>query len=561
MSADLVVWLARLRELSEVASRGIRVEEALGLVAATARELLPLDFCGVLTPDATRSALLLTGWDGLSADYVDRINRSNPVGLGSEAPSSRAYFGGLPVVVTDIEAERGFEPWGGIAHDQGYTSMISVPLRSERGILGTLNGYHAARHEYSADEIERMTLLANHAAVALSSAGLVDELRRSNEALVEQRDLLTRSQAIREQLLQASLGSRGVDAVIQTLERIIRRPVTYVPLHDGGTRIADAAEPASRTHPLTVEGEIVGELVIAPPAAEPLPAEPDSIEDVAAGHAVAVLTLELLRQRTAVDTEHRIAGELLQDVLTMGITEQSLNRARAMGFDLATLSAATVVSVRTRDAEDPLSEQRLRRGILSRLGHLRLDSSGGTFRPMVSEHQGKIIALWPESVADIAGDETHNHLEAAYPRAEVTVASSGPARAGLADAVRIAVGTHALAERHAPGRAVTAPDLGVAGLLLHIDDADALSSFLDAQLGNVVAYDRRRGTALVKTLEQLVAHGLDRSATAERMRLHVNTVQQRIRRVEALTSRDLTDPRSLLDLTAALAIHSMLSSR
>lgn len=63
------------------------------------------------------------------------------------------------------------------------------------------------------------------------------------------------------------------------------------------------------------------------------------MDTLALGHAVAVLSLELLRQRTARDSEYSIAGELLQDVLTAGITEQSLHCAAAMGIDLEHASA------------------------------------------------------------------------------------------------------------------------------------------------------------------------------------------------------------------------------
>ncbi|MBQ3358894.1 MAG: GAF domain-containing protein [Microbacterium sp.] len=558
MSADLVSWLARLREITEVASRGIPVEEALGLVAATARELLPLDFCGVFTPNATRTALLLTGWDGLSRDYVQRINQTNPVGLGSEAPSSRAYFGGLPVVVTDIEAESGFEPWGGIAHDQGYTSMISVPLRSDRGILGTLNGYHARRHTYTADEIERLTLLANHAAAAIASAALVDDLRRSNEALVEQRDLLARSQAIREKLLQASLSSRGIDSVVSALQGIVRRPASYSSSTDP-TAFAVEGRKALVTRPITIDGEVVGELTIWRDEVEtPQDAHAEGIEEVAIGHAVAVLTLELLRQRAALDTEHRIAGELLQEVVNSGISEQALRRADAMGFDLTRLRVATTISISHQEQSDTTANANLQRGALVRLGRLRLEVDASRLRPLVAEYAGHIVAVWPDSVSDDVGDEIHASLSDAYPAAIVTVAASGLPRRTLGEAVRVAIGAHALAVRFAPGGAVRASELGYSGVLLHIDEPEVLGQHLHTQLGPVLEYDSLRGASLIRTLQSLVAHDFDRSATAEALQLHVNTVQQRVRRVEALLQKNLSSPRDLLDVVSALSIHSML---
>ncbi|MET0992121.1 MAG: GAF domain-containing protein [Lacisediminihabitans sp.] len=552
-----MTWVARLRQLSELAVSDVSMSDALASVAATARELMPLDFCGVLTPNEDGTALIITGWDGLSSEYVDRINRSNPVGLESTAPSSRAYHEGVAVAVSDIEAERGFAPWGGVAQAQGYRSMISVPLRSERGILGTLNGYHAEKHHYTADETERMMLLANHAAVVIASAGVMDDLRRSNETLVEQRDLLTRSQAIREQLLQASLGSRGTQAVLDTLERIVRRPVEFLSLSDDYAA-ADDADAAAVGRSVFVEGEMVGELVIR--AGEDNPAEPaeDDLVEVAMGHAAAVLSLELLRQRAALDTENRIAGELLQDVLTAGITEQSLHRARAMGFDLATLRVATATTVASHRSTGGAPEQRLQRAALARLLRVRVAAGTQTVAPLVAELRGKLIALWPDTTAEDPANAVHAAITEALPRAIVTVSSSGSGSATLGEAVRIAAGVLDLAATSAtPGGVVHAPELGFVGMMLHIDDTDLLLDFVQEQLGAVIDYDARRGTELLATLDMLFALGSDRGAAAKAMRVHVNTVQQRLRRVEALTGRNLASPVTMLDITAALAIHGL----
>lgn len=55
--------------------------------------------------------------------------------------------------------------------------MFSVPLVAGAEVVGTLNGYHSAVHDFTDHEVERLTLLANHAAIALASARMVEELR------------------------------------------------------------------------------------------------------------------------------------------------------------------------------------------------------------------------------------------------------------------------------------------------------------------------------------------------------------------------------------------------
>src|SRR4051812_25990390 len=89
--AELLTWLSALRTLSSAATSAADLQHVLDLVAETARTLLGFDFCGVLTLDPARASLVIAGWSGLSADYVNRVNTERPVRLDSGAPSSQAF--------------------------------------------------------------------------------------------------------------------------------------------------------------------------------------------------------------------------------------------------------------------------------------------------------------------------------------------------------------------------------------------------------------------------------------------------------------------------------------
>lgn len=560
MRSELVTWLDRLRELSSIVDAGLPLGESLGLVASTARELLGFDFCGVLTPDAGARALVITGWSGLSRRYVDSVNSSSPVVLGGTAPSSRAYFSGEPVSVSDIATESGFAPWGGVAVQQGYHSMISVPLRAAGRVLGTLNGYHAETHHYTVDEVERLTLLAGYAAAALHSASLVDELREANDSLRRQRDLLTRSEAIHDRLLRVSLDSGGIDGVVTTLSELIGRPVS---MHDPAGEVlaaagaaADGASPDEGVvRPVLLGAETAGSIVVGGAALDP-------VDSRAVDHAAVVIALELLRLRTALETEYRIQGELLSDVLLFGPGERAERRARTLGHELAALRFAVVAEV-----PGAASGDRRRRVLtaLSAVSAVRLRGpADDERRPLVAEHQGLIVALWPLGETDpAAGDDVaarvHEGLRAAFPADPVLVASSGARRSGLADAHRVAVGAIGLARASGLDDGVVTPDsLGILGVLLQVDQPDALLEFARRQLGAVIDYDARRGTELLATLRAFLDSGADRSATATRLRVHPNTVQQRLRRIEALTGTELRTPADLLSISSALAVWQLV---
>jgi sugar diacid utilization regulator len=586
MQSELVTWLSRLRELSSIAGAGLPLEESLRLVARTARELLGFDFCGVLIPDAESKALVIAGWSGLSRRYVDSVNHSSPVTLGSTAPSSRAFFSGKPIAVSDIKTESGFAPWGGVAVQQGYQSMISVPLRAAGRVLGTLNGYHAVTHHYSAVETERLTLLAGYAAAALHSASLVDELREANDSLVTQRDLLTRSEAIHRRLLGVSLESGGITGIVETLSELIARPVTM--FDAGGEKLAgsaaaggaavgssDASEGSTR--PVMLGTEVAGTLVLGDPA------RLDPIDSRAVDHAAVVIALEMLRLRTALETEYRIRGELLSDVLLFGVNEQAEQRARKLGHDLSALQLAVVAEV---PGQVSGGEQRRTLSALSAVSAVRLAGHPlETVKPLVAEHQGLLVALWPvkapgadssTAAGSLSGNATGPAVDlgeraaarvlaalgAAFPGEQVLVASSGSRCSDLADAYRVATGAFGLARAsgHRHG-VVTPPALGILGVLLQVDRPEALLEFARKQLGPVIDYDDRRGSELLATLRTFLDCGTDRAATAALLRVHPNTVQQRLRRIESLTGTELRTPADLMTFSSALAVWQVASLR
>jgi purine catabolism regulator len=58
-------------------------------------------------------------------------------------------------------------------------------------------------------------------------------------------------------------------------------------------------------------------------------------------------------------------------------------------------------------------------------------------------------------------------------------------------------------------------------------------------VSRLAEYDRRRSTALLKTLEEFLRRRGNISATAEALYIHPNTLRQRLRRIGELTGIDL----------------------
>lgn len=582
--AELVTWLAALRALSAEASADTDLVEVLCLVADTARTLLGFDFCGVLVPDASRERLMLQGWSGLSEDYVRQVNSDRPIRLDSESPSSQAFHRGEPVAIRDVRIEPGFALWAGVAENQGYRAIVAVPLITGTEVLGTLNGYYTSVHTFTRFEIERLILLANHAAIAVTSARRLDELRTLTGSLREQRDALARSEQIHQRLLAVTLRSGGISGIAAALSDLIDRPVLIDDLRQ--TEIARAGEsveflsPAVRSAAaqlhtggpsatvqavVDVDGAVTGWLVAAvrlgndvaariwfPGDAEAL----DPLQIRAVEHATIVVSVELLREQTAAEVERRLRGELLTDVLSGSgaPSEQLLMRAQRLGHDLSVAHVAVVATL-----TGP-TEAGVRQAWQRALAEVAELASGYQPKPLVAMHVGTLVALWPEGtpINALPGVMVQRAIAQVSPRVTATVAVSPAYRSDHGEGFHIAKSALDIAlQAGRTDTVVTLEELGIVGLLLQLKDPAKLTEFADRTLGPVVAYDADHRTELMSTLRAYFSARLERNSTAKALLVHPNTVAQRLRRIEQLCGVDLADPAGTVQISSALTVYDV----
>ncbi len=88
-------------------------------------------------------------------------------------------------------------------------------------------------------------------------------------------------------------------------------------------------------------------------------------------------------------------------------------------------------------------------------------------------------------------------------------------------------------------------------LLLALQDEQVLASFCDSLLGPIEEYDAQRNGELLPTLGTFLASGGQWQATADRLRIHVNTLRHRLSKCEDLTGRNLSSMDDRVDLYIA----------
>ncbi|PWD95424.1 hypothetical protein DEQ16_10815 [Dietzia maris] len=155
---------------------------------------------------------------------------------------------------------------------------------------------------------------------------------------------------------------------------------------------------------------------------------------------------------------------------------------------------------------------------------------------LVTTYGDRAVMLLPGSDAGATARDVAARLAAH----QATVGGSGPITgvAGLAD-----VGDHVERARRAArllialdraGDGAATDELGLYGLLFSEADREFVGQFIERTLGPVRAADRARGTSLLDTLQAWFAADGSPSATADRLFVHVNTVYQRLDRLDSV---------------------------
>ena len=109
-----------------------------------------------------------------------------------------------------------------------------------------------------------------------------------------------------------------------------------------------------------------------------------------------------------------------------------------------------------------------------------------------------------------------------------------------------------LGRRRGAGTVVSHDLMGSHSLLLALQDQDVLDAFRESLLAPLEDYDAAQGGALIATLRAFLEAGGRWQETADRLHVHVNTLRNRLARVESLTGRHLDSTPDRVDLWLAL---------
>ncbi|MET7729986.1 GAF domain-containing protein [Streptomyces sp. NPDC005402] len=559
---------AELSALFETAHdlAGLRdLDAVLRAIVQRARSLLGTDVAYLSLNDPARGDTYMRVTEGSVAARFQQLRLGMGEGLGGlVAQTARPY------VTDDYFKDDRFQHTLTIdsgVRDEGLVAILGVPLTLGHHVIGVLFAADRRARVFEREQIALLGSFAALAAAAIDTANLLSETRsalteleRANEIIRDRSGVIERASDVHDRLAELVLRGGGVHDVAAAVSEILDGTVEFAELAPTEALEASRAEGHAVRQgddwiaAVAAGGELLGALVLrGHPGLDP-------VDQRTLERAAMVTSLLLLARRSAAEAEQRVRGELLDDLLDARDRDPRLLRERAARLD-ADLDATHVVLAARLDgpAADADQEAAARRRLWSAASHLAATRHG-----LAAARDGGTVLLLPLTAGDTAtglARRTAGHLGTAVHEA-VTVGASAPVRdlAVQLDAVAAAYeeGRRCLDALRLLGRSgdgAAAEDFGFLGLLL-AGDRD-IAGFVDRTIGQVVSYDERRGTDLLRTLDAYFACGMSPARTKDELHVHVNTVAQRLERVGRLVGEDWQSPARALEIQLALRLHRL----
>jgi sugar diacid utilization regulator len=271
----------------------------------------------------------------------------------------------------------------------------------------------------------------------------------------------------------------------------------------------------------------------------------DHDEITALEQAATVLAVELAHQRSLTEVEQRLRRDLVDDLVSGTDVASAYARSAALGHDLHGPHHVAVLQWR-QVAND---------AILRAVWHASVSLE---IPLLAARHAGGVVLL---TAGLTRMHDLYESVSAELGTAAGSIGVGGRSKAP-ADLPR---SFHEAQRAFGIRRGSNSPDgvtlfdqLGLYRLLGTDDSSGEITQFVREWLGPLLDYDERHHADLVRTLSEYLEHGGSYDETAQALLIHRSTLRYRLKRIRAITGRDLGDVDTRLNLHVATRALSVL---
>lgn len=369
------------KTVAEISAQ-LELDRVLESIAHRARELMETDSAYIALRDEDSDCLYMRVCVGITTEAFQRIKLERGQGLGGLVLQTQQ-----PAMIRDYrESEHLHDPLLDVVLGEGIRSKLAVPLKAADTVIGVLYVSNREPTTFSSTQVDLLSTLANHAAIAIENARLYESEKRTvlqlqelNRAVDNHLGTLKRTLDIHNQFTQIVLDGKGKKAVTRTLANLVGRPVAVLnrlgqvvaQAFPGGldgpawtpeiatavlAAIADNPDARSQPQVISVPQQSGRGIANVPDDAISILLKPiiaareffghviviqngqrlDQYYEMTVEQAATVLAIEMLRDKTAYEVELRLRGDFLDDLLAGSYEDERtiLDRAALLGYDL-----------------------------------------------------------------------------------------------------------------------------------------------------------------------------------------------------------------------------------
>ncbi|RWL76809.1 MAG: PucR family transcriptional regulator [Mesorhizobium sp.] len=516
------------------------------------------------------------------------------------SPSIVALNRNEPVYIRDARVSEEFPGYRREAFERDYRSVLVMPMNcvDEDGRPMVLTVVSREITEVSAEDIAFIGMIVHLGEIAVEKQHRLRQEKQAGERL-------QRALAAHTSLLQQALSEASVAALADKVGELLPNPVVVIDFHANlvvagrspseahfdaaawqqavagplNRQMFKAARGASearqsetlfiddgkhrfrlsvRIEPLTVDGEVVGALMIFP-----TPRESGQLDQMLLDSAKFALSVQMMRSFVRFRFETRSLTELLLEVVERRWRDEAdiVNRARRLGVNLAASHKMVVV--------DYADEAKNAGGGLADPHHAlaRLLQQAGIAGTVVAVEGGLVCLV----EADTGQDDSRlgklptrivEELGRYFEREPAVLVSE--VCSTLADYPAAWERCHRMIRiGRSFGRTgvFAGQDFGPLPMLVAAADVPDVRNFVDRSVGALIAHDREHGTPYLDTLFAYLREGCRSQACADAIGLHVTTLRYRLSRMEELFGIRLDTPEQRFAVELAIRLSGIINSR
>ncbi len=178
-----------LAAVGETISSESYLDRILQAISEMVAKTFDSPLCSIMILDEDKQELSIQAVRCSSPEYLNRL----PIRI-EESLIGRVVRERQLLAVEDVASEKLYR-YPELARKAGLSSLLSVPLMTGRGVIGTLNIYLSERRTFTEDEIGFAKAVAGQAALALENARLMSETLEMKR-LLEARKVIERAKGI-----------------------------------------------------------------------------------------------------------------------------------------------------------------------------------------------------------------------------------------------------------------------------------------------------------------------------------------------------------------------------